>query len=194
MLEHVLMLESLHQACGCLLIPNFSAFLALPEHQSVVERCSTDEEITAGHYKAGNGLGTSRGVNVWPRKMIGNYEQHRTWDGSRIQLYLVAFSLVSVSSACVPCIPYRQQYKWVSGCPGGNLPPISSSSHSASRICQAQTLQRLQRLSALLLAILLACYKNIWQIHPSALFCGVRSPCRSSDTYSLKCWWMPKQK
>lgn len=71
------MLESLHHACGCLLIPNFSAFLVLPEHQSLVERHSTDEEITAGHYTAGNGLGTFRGANVWPRKMIGNYKQYR---------------------------------------------------------------------------------------------------------------------
>lgn len=100
MLEHVLVLESPHQACGCLLIPNFCAFLASPEHQSLVERCSPDEEITAGHFMAGNGLGTSRGVNVWPRKMIGNYEQYRSWDGSRIHFYLAAYSLVSIPSAC----------------------------------------------------------------------------------------------
>lgn len=97
--EHVLMLEILHRAYGCLPIPNFSAFLVLPEHQSMAECCSTDEEITAGHYMAGNGLGAFRGVNVWPRKMIGNYEQYRSWDGSRINLYLAAYSLASISSA-----------------------------------------------------------------------------------------------
>lgn len=103
MLEHVLMLESLHHACGCLLIPNFSTFQVLPEHQSVVEHYSTDEEITAEHYMAGKGLETFRGANDWPRKMTGNYEQCRTWDGPRINLYLDACSVVSISSAYALC-------------------------------------------------------------------------------------------
>lgn len=78
MLEHVLMLESLHHACGCLLIPNFRASPALPEHQSLAARCSADEEIIKGQYMAGNGLGSFGGVNVWIRRMIGNYKQYGT--------------------------------------------------------------------------------------------------------------------
>lgn len=78
MLEHVLMLESLHHDGGCLLIPNFRASLVLPAHQSLVEHCSADEEITKGQCMAGNGLGSFRGVNVWIRKMIVNYEQYGT--------------------------------------------------------------------------------------------------------------------
>lgn len=127
------MLESLHHACGCLLIPNFRASLVLPEHQSLAEHCSADEEITKGQYMAGNGLGSFRGVNVWIRKTIGNYEQYGTRDGSRINLYLAAYSLVSISSAPSPVSPMGRNVRgrglpWGGGrrtCCPSSLPPIT---------------------------------------------------------------------
>lgn len=138
MLEHVLMLESLHHACGCLLIPNFRASLVLPEHQSLVEHCSTDEEITKGQYVAGNGLGSFRGVNVWIRKMRGNYKLYGTWDDSRINLYLLLILLSAFPLPLPPVSPIGRnvRVKWL-------LPIFSSSSHpgSASRCCRAQTLE-----------------------------------------------------
>lgn len=119
MLEHVLMLESLHRACGCLLIPNFRASLVLPEHQSLAKHCSADEEIRKGQYMAGNGLGFFRGVNVWTGEMIGNYEQYGTWASSRINLYLTAYSLVSISSAPSTVSPMGRNMR---GCPGWEGP------------------------------------------------------------------------
>lgn len=188
------MLESLHRACGCLLIPNFRASLVLPEHQSLAKHCSADEEIRKGQYMAGNGLGFFRGVNVWTGEMIGNYEQYGTWASSRINLYLTAYSLVSISSAPSTVSPMSRHMRgWPADRGGKDLLPIFSfSSHygSVSRWCWAQTPRRLWRLSALSLATLhLTCYKNTGETSPSAPFYGDKSPSKdqhvSSDTRIL---------
>lgn len=131
MLQHVLMLESLHRACGGLLTPNFRPSPVLPEHQSGAERCGADEGITKEQNVAGNGLGSFRGENVWIRRAIGNYEQRGTGGGSGISLYLAAYCLVSVSSASSPVSPRgsnargRAAARGKTCCPSSPFPPIT---------------------------------------------------------------------